>query len=66
MNRTEMLRRQDRHTWEGHRTTRGNMWVCVTLTCVAGQMVAPFAKLGMQEEVLGWLFFERRGEQSLV
>lgn len=36
---------------------------CVTLTCVAGQMVAPFANLGMQEEVLGWLFFESIGEE---
>lgn len=25
--------------------------------------MAPFAKLGMQEEVLGWLFFEKIGEE---
>lgn len=38
------------------------LW-CVTLTYVARQMVVLFAKLGMQEEVLGWPFFERVGEE---
>lgn len=36
------------------RTTRA----CLPLTCVAGQMVVPFAELAT-EEALGWLFRER-------
>ena len=33
---------------------------CVTLTCVAGQMVVPFAKLVTQEEALSWSVGEER------
>lgn len=36
--------------------TRG----CVTLTCVAGQMVVPFGKLVTQEEALSWSVGEER------
>lgn len=54
-----MLRRQNRHTWERHCVARDNTWVYDFDFCGRTDSV----KLRMQEEALGWPFFERVEEE---